>query len=161
MNITVFGTGYVGLVTGVCLAELGNDVLCVDIDARKIAILNAGDVPIHEPGLRELIASNSQANRLTFTTDSVRGVAHGDIQFIAVGTPSSHDGAADLHYVFDVARTIATHMESFKVVVNKSTVPVGSAEKVQEAMRTILAKRHFHETPAPEFAVISNPEFLN
>ena len=160
MNITVFGTGYVGLVTGVCLAELGNDVLCVDIDERKIATLQAGGVPIYEPGLRELIHSNLQAERLSFSTDAVRGVAHGDIQFIAVGTPSANDGAADLQYVFDVAHTIASHMQSFKVVVNKSTVPVGSAEKVHEAMRRVLAQRQWHGVATPEFAVVSNPEFL-
>lgn len=160
MNITVFGTGYVGLVTGVCLAELGNHVMCVDVDEHKIAILNAGEVPIHEPGLRELIVSNRQADRLKFSTDPVRGVAHGDIQFIAVGTPPSSDGAADLHYVFDVAKTIAEYMEGFKVVVNKSTVPVGSAEKVHKYICGILAQRDFHGSPAPGFAVVSNPEFL-
>ena len=160
MNITVFGTGYVGLVTGVCLAELGNDVLCIDVDERKIATLNAGDVPLHEPGLRELIASNRLAGRLEFSTDPVQGVAHGDIQFIAVGTPSSNDGAADLRYVFDVAQTIAAHMEGFKVIVNKSTVPVGSAEKVHEAMHDILARRDFRGAELPGFAVVSNPEFL-
>ncbi|CAN7437550.1 UDP-glucose dehydrogenase family protein [Acidovorax delafieldii] len=160
MNITVFGTGYVGLVTGVCLAELGNDVLCIDVDERKIATLNAGDVPIHEPGLRELIASNRLADRLEFSTDPVQGVAHGDIQFIAVGTPSCNDGAADLSYVFDVAQTIAAHMEGFKVIVNKSTVPVGSAEKVHEAMNDILARRDFRGAEPPGFAVVSNPEFL-
>ena len=160
MNITVFGTGYVGLVTGVCLAELGNDVLCVDVDEHKIATLNNGFVPIHEPGLRELIAINRQANRLAFSTDEAQGVAHGDIQFIAVGTPSSTDGTADLKYVFDVARAIATHMNAFKVVVNKSTVPVGSAEKVHEVISNTLAKRHFNQRPEPGFAVVSNPEFL-
>ena len=160
MNITVFGSGYVGLVTGVCLAELGNYVLCIDVDDRKIAVLNAGKVPFYEPGLKELIASNRQADRLEFSTDPIRGVAHGDIQFIAVGTPSSSDGAADLHYVFDVAQTIAAHMDSFKVIVNKSTVPVGSAEKVHEAMRSILELRHFHGATPPGFAVVSNPEFL-
>lgn len=160
MNITVFGTGYVGLVTGVCLAELGNDVLCIDIDEIKIGMLNSGEVPIHEPGLHELIARNQQAGRLGFSSNPVRGVKHGVIQFIAVGTPSSSDGTADLKYVFNVAQTIAEHMESFKVVVNKSTVPVGSAKSVRESIQSTLAQRCFNGDPPPEFAVVSNPEFL-
>lgn len=160
MNITVFGTGYVGLVTGVCLAELGNDVLCIDIDEIKISMLNSGEVPIYEPGLSELIARNKHAGRLAFSSNPVQGVKHGPIQFIAVGTPSSQDGAADLRYVFGAAQTIAEHMESFKVVVNKSTVPVGSAEGVRDILRGTLAQRDFNGDPPPEFAVVSNPEFL-
>lgn len=160
MKITVFGTGYVGLVTGVCLAEIGNDVLCIDIDKRKIDTLNMGDIPIYEPGLCELIASNKQANRLDFSTDTTRGVGHGDILFIAVGTPSSTEGAADLQYVLNAAQTIALHMEHFKVIVNKSTVPVGSAEKVHETIKNTLAQRNFDAASPPDFAVVSNPEFL-
>lgn len=130
MNLTLFGTGYVGLVTGVCLAELGNDVLCIDTDAEKIATLQRAEIPIYEPGLQELIVGNVRAGRLAFSTDMARGVAHGDVQFIAVGTPSADDGSADLSHVFEVAGAIATHMTSFKVIVNKSTVPVGAGEAV-------------------------------
>lgn len=164
MKITLFGTGYVGLVTGVCLAELGNDVLCIDTDAAKIAALQRGEVPIYEPGLEVLIAGNVRAGRLAFSTDMVRGVAHADVQFIAVGTPSAHDGRADLRHVFDVARVIAAHMTSFKVIVNKSTVPVGSGEVVQEMVAAELSKRWQGASSVagavPGFAVVSNPEFL-
>lgn len=160
MNLTLFGTGYVGLVTGVCLAELGNDVLCIDTDAGKIAALQRGEVPIYEPGLRELVATNSRAGRLAFSTDMAHGVAHGDVQFIAVGTPSADDGRADLRHVFDVARAIAMHMTSFKVIVNKSTVPVGTGEAVHRAVADILAQRWGDADLAPGYAVVSNPEFL-
>jgi UDPglucose 6-dehydrogenase len=160
MKLTVIGAGYVGLVTGVCLAELGNDVLCFDVDAAKIGVLNAGEVPIFEPGLKELIAANRKAGRLAFSTDLAAAVAHGDIQFIAVGTPSDDDGRADLGYVFDAVRAIATHMTGFKVIVNKSTVPIGSGEVVQRTVAEILARRGFTADPAPGFAVVSNPEFL-
>ncbi|KAB2897852.1 MAG: UDP-glucose/GDP-mannose dehydrogenase family protein [Burkholderiaceae bacterium] len=160
MNLTIFGVGYVGLVTGVCLAELGNDVVCVDTDARKIATLQRGEVPIHEPGLKELMASSCHAGRLAFSTDLARGVAHGDVLFIAVGTPSTDDGGTDMTQVFGVARAIAAHMDAFKVIVNKSTVPVGSGEAVHGAIAEVLAQRHWHTAPTPGFAVVSNPEFL-
>lgn len=158
MKITVVGTGYVGLVTGTCLAELGNTVLCLDVDSAKVAILNSGGIPIHEPGLKELIDRNRTAGRLTFTTDIEAGVAHGDIQFIAVGTPPDEDGSADLKYVLAAARGIGRHMTGFKVVVDKSTVPVGTAEKVQTAIAQELAARALAN--APTFSVVSNPEFL-
>jgi UDPglucose 6-dehydrogenase len=157
MNITIIGTGYVGLVTGTCLADIGNSVCCLDIDPRKIETLNSGGVPIHEPGLRELIQANVEAGRLTFTTDVAAAVAFGDIQFIAVGTPPDEDGSADLQYVLAAARNIGRHMSGFKVVVDKSTVPVGTADKVSAAIREELAQRH---RPELEFSVVSNPEFL-
>ena len=151
MNITVIGTGYVGLVTGVCLADSGNEVVCVDIDERKISALLSGKVPIYEPGLAELIARNREDGRIDFTTDVKRGVEHGDVIFIAVGTPMSDDGRANLDYVFAAAESIGKHMDRYKVVVDKSTVPVGTGDKVREA----IAKRaHF------EFDLVSNPEFL-
>ncbi|RKP59253.1 UDP-glucose dehydrogenase family protein [Pararobbsia silviterrae] len=156
MKITIIGTGYVGLVTGACLAEIGNDVFCLDVDPRKIDILNAGGVPIHEPGLQELIARNRAAGRIQFSTDVAASVAHGDIQFIAVGTPPDEDGSADLQYVLAAARAIGTHMTGFKVVVDKSTVPVGTAARVQAAIREALASRGV----AASFSVVSNPEFL-
>ena len=143
MNLTLFGTGYVGLVTGVCLAELGNDVLCIDTDAEKIATLQRAEVPIYEPGLQELIVGNVRAGRLAFSTDMARGVAHGDVQFIAVGTPSADDGSADLSHVFEVAGAIATHMTSFKVIVNKSTVPVGAGEEGNVEVRRWGTVRSF------------------
>ena len=149
-----------GLVTGVCLAELGNDVVCIDTDADKVAALQQGKVPIYEPGLEALVRSNARAGRLVFSSDMAYGVAHGDVQFIAVGTPSADDGSADLRYVFDVARAIATHMTGFKVIVNKSTVPVGSGEAVHKAVAAALAQRGGDVGAAPGFAVISNPEFL-
>ena len=133
MNITIIGTGYVGLVTGTCLADLGNSVCCLDIDPAKIATLNSGGVPIHEPGLGALIQSNVEAGRLRFTTDVADAVAFGDVQFIAVGTPPDEDGSADLQYVLAAARNIGRHMSGFKVVVDKSTVPVGTAGKVSVA----------------------------
>ena len=156
MKLTIFGSGYVGLVTGACLAEMGNHVVCVDVDPRKIDLLNAGGVPIHEPGLDELIASNMAKGRLKFTTDAKAGVDHGLFQFIAVGTPPDEDGSADLRYVLAVAETIGKHMDGYKVVITKSTVPVGTADKVRARLEQTLATR---ET-APEFDVVSNPEFL-
>jgi len=156
MKITIIGTGYVGLVTGACLAEIGNDVFCLDVDSRKIKILNDGGVPIHEPGLQEIIARNIGAGRLTFSTDVEASVAHGEVQFIAVGTPPDEDGSADLQYVLAAAKKIGEYMTSFKVIVDKSTVPVGTASRVSEIIRTALVARNI----APGFSVVSNPEFL-
>jgi UDPglucose 6-dehydrogenase len=156
MKVTLFGSGYVGLVTGACLAEVGNDVVCVDIDAGKIERLNRGEVPIFEPGLDSLIRRNMTAGRLRFTTDVELAVAHGLFQFVAVGTPPDEDGSADLQYVLAVARSVAEHMRDYRIVVNKSTVPVGTADKVRE---TIQAR--FEELGKKvEFDVVSNPEFL-
>ncbi|MBS0340881.1 MAG: UDP-glucose/GDP-mannose dehydrogenase family protein, partial [Proteobacteria bacterium] len=157
MNITIIGTGYVGLVTGTCLADLGNHVFCLDVDAAKIATLNSGGVPIYEPGLAELVQQNLSAERLIFSTDVKDAVKHGDVQFIAVGTPSDEDGSADLKYVLAAAREIGRHMEGFKVVVDKSTVPVGTADKVRAAIQEELDKRGRGDIG---FAVVSNPEFL-
>ncbi len=156
MKITIIGTGYVGLVTGACLAEIGNDVFCLDVDPRKIEILNDGGVPIHEPGLQEIIARNREAGRIQFSTDVAASVAHGEVQFIAVGTPPDEDGSADLQYVLAAARNIGRHMDGFKVIVDKSTVPVGTAAKVAQAVREELAQRGVKH----QFSVVSNPEFL-
>jgi len=156
MKITIFGSGYVGLVTGACLADAGNSVVCVDVDPRKIERLNQGDVPIHEPGLDELIERNMAKGRLRFTTDAAEGVAHGLFQMIAVGTPPDEDGSADLRYVLAVAQTIAELMQGYAVIVDKSTVPVGTADRVSEVVRSTLAARG----AALEFDVVSNPEFL-
>ena len=156
MKITVVGTGYVGLVSGTCLADVGNDVLCLDVNAEKIRILNDGGIPIHEPGLDALVARNRAAGRLNFTTDVAKAVAHGGIIFIAVGTPPDEDGSADLQYVLAAARSIGKHMSDFKVVVDKSTVPVGTADKVQAAIADELKARG----SSIEFSVVSNPEFL-
>jgi UDPglucose 6-dehydrogenase len=156
MRITIFGSGYVGLVTGACLADAGNHVVCVDVDPKKIDMLNRGEVPIHEPGLDEVIHRNVAKGRLKFTLDAAEGVAHGLFQMIAVGTPPDEDGSADLRYVLAVARTIATHMDEYKVVITKSTVPVGTADKVRAAIVDTLAKRGAN----PEYDVVSNPEFL-
>jgi len=156
MKITVVGTGYVGLVSGACLAEMGNDVLCFDVDATKIAILEGGGIPIHEPGLDQIVSRNVAAGRLGFSTDVQRAVAHGTLQFIAVGTPPDEDGSADLQYVLAAARTIGRHMREYKVVVDKSTVPVGTADKVRSAVAEVLAERG----SAIDFSVVSNPEFL-
>ncbi|MGI4984355.1 MAG: UDP-glucose dehydrogenase family protein [Janthinobacterium lividum] len=156
MKITIIGTGYVGLVTGACLAEIGNDVFCLDVDPRKIKILNDGGVPIHEPGLKEIIARNREAGRLQFSTDVAASVAHGDIQFIAVGTPPDEDGSADLQYVLAAAKSIGMHMQGFKVIVDKSTVPVGTAAHVADVVNAALAERGLDHT----FSVVSNPEFL-
>jgi UDPglucose 6-dehydrogenase len=157
MKVTVFGTGYVGLVQGAVLAEVGHHVLCVDVDADKVSRLCKGEIPIYEPGLEPLVRENLAAGRLGFTTDASRGVAHGEIIFIAVGTPPDEDGSADLQYVLAVADTIALYMESEKTVVNKSTVPVGTADKVREAIAERLAKRQRMDLA---FDVASNPEFL-
>src|SRR5688572_2343297 len=138
MKITVVGTGYVGLVTGACLAEMGNHVLCLDVDPRKIEMLNAGGIPIHEPGLEEVVQRNAEAGRLEFTTDVDRAVAHGTLQFIAVGTPPDEDGSADLRYVVAAARAIGERMTDYKVVIDKSTVPVGTADKVRAAIEEAL-----------------------
>jgi UDPglucose 6-dehydrogenase len=156
MRVTIFGSGYVGLVTGACLADAGNDVLCVDIDAKKIEGLNQGIIPIHEPGLDALIKSNVEAERLKFTTSAADGVAHGLFQLIAVGTPPDEDGSADLKYVLAVARSIGEHMSEYKVVITKSTVPVGTSDKVRASVEETLMKR----SSELEFDVVSNPEFL-
>jgi UDPglucose 6-dehydrogenase len=156
MRITIFGSGYVGLVTGACLADAGNHVLCVDVDEQKTAMLKRGEVPIHEPGLDALIKRSADAGRLRFTTNAQEGVDHGLFQLIAVGTPPDEDGSADLRYVLAVARTIGDHMTDYKVVVTKSTVPVGTADKVRAAVRDCLDKRR----AAVEFDMVSNPEFL-
>jgi UDPglucose 6-dehydrogenase len=156
MRITIFGSGYVGLVTGACLADAGNHVLCVDVDERKTAMLQRGEIPIHEPGLDSLIRHSAEAGRLRFTSNAQEGVAHGLFQLIAVGTPPDEDGSADLRYVLAVARTIGDHMTDYKVVVTKSTVPVGTADKVRNAVRESLEKRHTRV----EFDMVSNPEFL-
>jgi len=156
MKVTVVGTGYVGLVTGACLAEMGNHVVCVDVDERKIRVLKEGGIPIHEPGLKEVVHRNVAAGRLQFTTDLAASVAHGTIQFIGVGTPPDEDGSADLQYVVAAATNIGRHMTDYKVIVDKSTVPVGTADRVREAVRDALAARGL----AMEFSVVSNPEFL-
>ncbi|NJD24034.1 MAG: UDP-glucose/GDP-mannose dehydrogenase family protein [Betaproteobacteria bacterium] len=156
MKITVVGTGYVGLVSGTCLAEVGNDVLCLDVDPEKIRILEEGGIPIHEPGLLEMVRRNVAAGRLHFTTEVERAVRHGTIQFIAVGTPPDEDGSADLQYVVAAARNIGRLMTDYKVVVDKSTVPVGTGAKVKAAIADELKKRAV-DTP---FSVVSNPEFL-
>ena len=156
MKITIIGTGYVGLVTGACLAELGNDVFCLDLDQDKIALLNAGGIPIHEPGLQEVVARNRAAGRIRFSTDIAASVAHGTLQFIAVGTPPDEDGSADLQYVLAAARNIGRHMIGFKVVVDKSTVPVGTADRVRATLHEELAARACDA----ELTVVSNPEFL-
>src|SRR5580693_7082444 len=156
MRITIFGSGYVGLVTGACLADAGNHVLCVDVDERKIADLKQGKIPIHEPGLETIVKRNAAAGRLEFTTDAKEGVEHGLFQLIAVGTPPDEDGSADLRYVLTVARTIGEHMSEYKVVVTKSTVPVGTADKVREAVARALKARQANI----EYDTVSNPEFL-
>jgi len=156
MKITVIGTGYVGLVSGACLAEMGNDVLCLDVDPRKIEMLERGEIPIWEPGLQEMVRRNVAANRMKFTLDVERSVGHGTIQFIAVGTPPDEDGSADLQYVLAAARNVGRYMTDYKVIVDKSTVPVGTADKVREAIADEL-KRRGVDVP---YAVVSNPEFL-
>jgi UDPglucose 6-dehydrogenase len=156
MKLTVIGTGYVGLVTGACFAEMGNDVLCVDVDQRKIERIKNGDLPIFEPGLAEIVARNVSGGRLHFTTDLKEGVRFGTIQFIAVGTPPDEDGSADMQHVLAAARTIGEHMTDYKLVVDKSTVPVGTADAVRGAVAEALARRGV-DVP---FSVVSNPEFL-
>jgi UDPglucose 6-dehydrogenase len=157
LKVTIIGSGYVGLVTGACLAEQGNNVFCLDLDPQKIEILNSGGVPIYEPGLKEMIERNIAAGRLQFSTDIAASVAHGDIQFIAVGTPPDEDGSADLQYVVAAARNIGLHATTPKVIVDKSTVPVGTADKVSAAIKEELEKRG---QSADLCSVVSNPEFL-
>ncbi len=156
MRLTIFGSGYVGLVTGACMAEMGNHVVCYDIDEQKIARLNNGEVPIYEPGLDAYIARNMESGRLEFTTDTRKAVDHGLFQFIAVGTPPDEDGSADLKHVLAVARAIGEHMDEYRVVVDKSTVPVGTADKVKAELQKALDERG----KSVEFDVVSNPEFL-
>ncbi len=156
MRVAIFGTGYVGLVTGTCLAEVGHDVVCVDIDQAKVDGLNRGVIPIYEPGLEPMVKANHAASRLAFTTDAASAIAHGQVVFIAVGTPPDEDGSADLQYVLAVARTIGRHLQVPTVVVNKSTVPVGTADRVRAAIAEELAARGVEIA----FDVVSNPEFL-
>ena len=156
MKVTVFGTGYVGLVTGTCLAEMGNQVVCVDIDSAKVEGLNQGQIPIFEPGLTPMVVQNHQEGRLRFTTDAESAVAHGDIIFIAVGTPPDEDGSADLQYVLAVAGTIGRYLTHYAVVVNKSTVPVGTADRGEATIAAALSAR----SADTGFDVVSNPEFL-
>ncbi|NML14411.1 UDP-glucose dehydrogenase family protein [Azohydromonas caseinilytica] len=156
MKVTVIGTGYVGLVTGACLAEMGNHVVCLDVDERKIRVLQDGGIPIHEPGLDVIVQRNVAVGRLQFTTDVAAAVAHGTLQFIGVGTPPDEDGSADLQHVLAAARSIGAHMTDYKIIVDKSTVPVGTADRVREAVRGELQRRGMEV----EFAVVSNPEFL-
>ncbi len=156
MKVTIFGSGYVGLVTGACLAEAGNHVVCVDVDADKIACLKRGEVPIHEPGLDALLRRNAEAGRIEFTTDALHGVSHGLFQFIAVGTPPDENGSADLSHVLSVAQAIARHISRYTIVVTKSTVPTGTADTVRRQIEATLRERD----AAIEFDVVSNPEFL-
>src|SRR5690606_13810487 len=141
MKISIYGTGYVGLVTGACLAEVGNDVLCMDIDDAKIQRLRRGEIPIYEPDLEAMVKRNTEGGRLHFTTDSAEAVNHGLFQFIAVGTPQDDDGSADLRHVLAVGRTIAQHLTEYRVIVDKSTVPVGTAAKVSAVMAEVLQQR--------------------
>jgi len=160
MKITIIGAGYVGLVSGACLADLGNDVLCVDLDHKKIEILVGGGIPIHEPGLAEIIQRNVKSGRLRFTTEIAASVKHGLVQIIAVGTPSDEDGSADTQYVLACARSIGQHMDGFKVIVDKSTVPVGTGDAVSAVISRELAGRDTPDARVAEFSVVSNPEFL-
>jgi len=156
MNVTVIGTGYVGLVSGACLADAGNNVFCLDVDENKIARLNKGEIPIFEPGLEPVVKRNREAGRLRFSSDVAASVAHGELQLIAVGTPPGEDGSADLQHVLAAARAIGRHMQGYKVVVTKSTVPVGTADKVKQAIIQELKKRG----TGSDFTVVANPEFL-
>ncbi|HLX24212.1 MAG TPA: UDP-glucose 6-dehydrogenase, partial [Usitatibacter sp.] len=156
MKASIIGTGYVGLVTGACLADVGNDVKCFDVDRRKIDMLRRGEIPIFEPGLKEVVHNNVAAGRLSFTTDAEESARYAKVQMIAVGTPPGEDGSADLQYVIAAARNIATHMDGPRVIVDKSTVPVGTADKVREAVAATLKSRG----SAHSFAMVSNPEFL-
>ncbi len=156
MNVTIIGTGYVGLVTGACLADAGNSVFCLDVDEKKINLLNENKIPIFEPGLEAVVKRNREAGRLRFSTDVAASVAHGELQLIAVGTPPGEDGSADLQHVLDAARAIGRHMQGYKVVVTKSTVPVGTADKVKQAIIQELKKRG----TGSDFTVVANPEFL-
>ncbi|HEV3008781.1 MAG TPA: UDP-glucose/GDP-mannose dehydrogenase family protein, partial [Burkholderiales bacterium] len=151
MNVTVIGTGYVGLVTGACLADAGNTVFCLDLNSEKIAALNAGKIPIFEPGLEPIVRRNRDAGRLKFSTDVAASVAHGELQLIAVNTPPGEDGSADLQHVLAAAQAIGKHMKSWKLIATKSTVPVGTADKIRDAVKG---------KTAVEFSVVSNPEFL-
>ena len=157
MKVTAIGTGYVGLVTGACLAEMGNHVVCLDVDAEKIRVLNDGGIPIHEPGLQEVVRRNVAAGRLQFTTDVDHAVQHGTLLFVGVGTPPDEDGSADLQYVVAAARAIGQRMTDYKVIVDKSTVPVGTADRVRAAIQQELDERGRGDMP---YAVVSNPEFL-
>ncbi|WP_341939639.1 UDP-glucose dehydrogenase family protein [Marinimicrobium sp. C2-29] len=157
MKVTVFGTGYVGLVQGAILSEVGHEVICVDVDANKVERLKKGEIPIYEPGLEPIVTENYAAGRLRFTTDAAEGVKHGDVQFIAVGTPPDEDGSADLKYVLAVAQTIAENMEKRQIIIDKSTVPVGTADKVRDRVAETLEKRGRTDL---QYAVVSNPEFL-
>ena len=156
MNVSVIGTGYVGLVTGACLADMGNHVFCVDVDAAKVRTLNEGRIPIYEPGLEAVVRRNREAGRLRFSTDVAASVAHGVLQLVAVGTPPGEDGSADLQHVLEAARAVGRHMEEYRVIVNKSTVPVGTADKVSAVITKVLSDRN-RKIP---FSVVSNPEFL-
>ncbi|HTJ16878.1 MAG TPA: UDP-glucose/GDP-mannose dehydrogenase family protein [Steroidobacteraceae bacterium] len=156
MRLTIFGSGYVGLVTGACFAEVGNNVLCVDVDQRKVEMLKRGESPIYEPGLDDLLKRNLAAGRINFTTDAAEGVKYGLFQFIAVGTPPDEDGSADLKYVLSVAESIGRNLSEYRVVVTKSTVPVGTADKVRAKIESTLKARGAHV----EFDTVSNPEFL-
>jgi UDPglucose 6-dehydrogenase len=156
MNVTVVGTGYVGLVTGACLADAGNSVFCLDLDTRKIGLLNAGKIPIFEPGLEPIVRRNREAGRLHFSTDVAAAVAHGELQILAVGTPPGEDGSADLQHVLAAARAIGEHMDAYKVIATKSTVPVGTADKIKAVVQEVLSRRKAQLA----FAVVSNPEFL-
>lgn len=156
MRISVFGTGYVGLVSGVCFAEMGNDVICMDVDPKKVALLREGHSPIYEPGLETMLAENIKAGRIHFTTDACEATVKSDLLFIAVGTPPNEDGSADLQYVLKVAETIATHMNDYKIVVTKSTVPVGTNYKIKSKITEILNQHH----KTVPFDICSNPEFL-
>jgi UDPglucose 6-dehydrogenase len=156
MKVSIIGTGYVGLVTGACLADVGNDVLCLDVDERKINMLRNGEIPIFEPGLKEVVHNNVASGRLSFTTDPKESALHARMQMIAVGTPPGEDGSADLQYVLAAARSIATHMDGTRIIVDKSTVPVGTADKVRAEVRKTLDKRGAKH----EFHMVSNPEFL-
>ena len=156
MRVTIFGSGYVGLVTGACLAETGNHVLCVDVDAGKIERLRRGELPIYEPGLEAMVKRGSDAGRLDFTTDVAAGVKHGLFQFVAVGTPPDEDGSADLKHVLEVARSIGRHLDEYRIVVDKSTVPVGTADRVKATIKAVLIERG----KSVEYDVVANPEFL-
>ncbi|MDR1012341.1 MAG: UDP-glucose/GDP-mannose dehydrogenase family protein [Coxiellaceae bacterium] len=156
MKVSIFGTGYVGLVTGICLAEIGHEVMCIDTDIDKIDRLNRGESPIYEPGLADLLTKNIAVKRITFVTDVISGVDYGDYIFIAVGTPASCDGSADLQYVFTVAKTIGENLNHNAIIINKSTVPVGTGDKVKTIIQKELSKRNLHI----KFAMIANPEFL-
>ncbi|VVN27896.1 UDP-glucose dehydrogenase family protein [Pseudomonas fluorescens] len=157
MKVTVFGIGYVGLVQGAVLAEVGHDVVCIDVDASKVERLKQGHIPIYEPGLETLVKENHASGRLNFTTDAAAGIKHGEVQFIAVGTPPDEDGSADLKYVLAVAETIALHMERHQIIIDKSTVPVGTADKVRARVNEVLTQRGRKDLT---FDVVSNPEFL-